>query len=239
MMKKLSEKLGVWSLINSFDVLIALLNSNPDFIIFDLEHGNWRSDQLATAIKICKLHGVTSIVRIGSPSLNNFQLVFDSSANYVQVAGISETSELTILRSHSLTGPHGKIGYSPWTSAGTTKTRISDVEIPVILQIENQSMLRDFLNSNMEIPECVKMIFIGRYDLSISLGLPGQIENEAIIQSLKQSVKKCREKGLGIATVSVSDQDFHFLRDIGIDLISYKSDILFLRDGLKVLKGEL
>jgi 2-keto-3-deoxy-L-rhamnonate aldolase RhmA len=100
-------------------------------------------------------------------------------------------------------------------------------------------MLRDFLNSNMEIPECVKMIFIGRYDLSISLGLPGQIENEAIIQSLKQSVKKCREKGLGIATVSVSDQDFHFLRDIGIDLISYKSDILFLRDGLKVLKGEL
>jgi 4-hydroxy-2-oxoheptanedioate aldolase len=234
---KLSGKVGVWSLINSFDVLLALLNSQPDFVIFDFEHGNWRNDQLTTAIKICKLHGATSIVRIGTPSISNFQLAFDSSADFVQVSGITENSDLQLLQNNSLTGPHGKIGYSPWTSVATTTTSISDFEIDVILQIENKDMLNDFLSSNMAIPNCVKMIFIGRYDLSISLGLPGQIENQVIIEALEQSVKMCKEKGLGLSTISVSDHDFNFLRSIGVETISYKSDIMFLRNGLSILKG--
>lgn len=237
MIKDLIGKVGIWSLINSFDALTALLNARPDYIVLDLEHGYWRSDQLATAILLCRSQKIVSIVRIPSPSIRNFQLAYDSDTDFVQVSGISKASDFVLLQQNSITGPVGSVGFSPWTAVGLHEQEMVSNKLKIILQIETKEILEYFLDSKIEENEHIKMIFVGRYDLSISLGVPGKISDKSVLHSLELCVNKCKELGIGIATVSTSREDFDLLNKIGVNSISFKSDVLLLRQALKDLNS--
>ena len=237
MVKDLIGKVGIWSLINSFDALIALLNARPDYIILDLEHGYWRSDQLATAVLLCRSQKIVSIVRIPSPSTRNFQLAYDSDADFVQVSGISKARDYELLQQNSITSPLTSVGFSPWTVVGLNEQKISPSNLKIILQIETKEILDYFLDSKMEENEFIKMIFIGRYDLSISLGVPGKISDKSLLHSIELCVNKCKELGIGIATVSTSKEDFELINKIGVNSISFKSDVLLLRQAFKDLNS--
>ena len=236
-MKDLIGKVGIWSLINSFDALIALLNARPDYIILDLEHGYWRSDQLATAVLLCRSQKIVSIVRIPSPSTRNFQLAYDSDADFVQVSGILKARDYELLQQNSITSPLRSVGFSPWTVVGLNEQKIAPSNLKIILQIETKEILDYFLDSKIEENEFIKMIFIGRYDLSISLGVPGKISDNSVLHSIELCVDKCKELGIGIATVSTSKEDFDLLNKIGVNSISFKSDVLLLRQALKDLNS--
>ena len=237
MIKDSIGKIGIWSLINSFDALIALLNARPNYIILDLEHGYWRSDQLATAILLCRSQKIVSIVRIPSPSTRNFQLAYDSDSDFVQVSGILKASDYVLLQQNSITSPLRSVGFSPWTPVGLNEQTIAPNNLKIILQIETKEILEYFLNSKIEENEYIKMIFVGRYDLSISLGVPGKISDKSVLDSLELCVNKCKELGIGIATVSTSKEDFDLLNKIGVNSISFKSDVLLLRQALKDLNS--
>ena len=237
MVKDLIGKVGIWSLINSFDALIALLNARPDYIILDLEHGYWRSDQLATAVLLCRSQKIVSIVRIPSPSTRHFQLAYDSDADFVQVSGISKARDYELLQQNSITSPLTSVGFSPWTVVGLNEQKIAPSNLKIILQIETKEILDYFLDSKIEENKFIKMIFIGRYDLSISLGVPGKISDKSLLHSIELCVNKCKELGIGIATVSTSKEDFELINKIGVNSISFKSDVLLLRQAFKDLNS--
>lgn len=237
MIKNSIGKVGIWSLINSFDALTALLSARPNYIILDFEHGYWRSDQLATAILLCRSQKIVSIVRIPSPSTRNFQLAYDSNPDFVQVSGILNVSDFVSLQQNSTTGPLGRVGFSPWTPVGLNEQKIIPNQLKMILQIETKEILEYFLDLKIWENEYVKMIFVGRYDLSISLGVPGKISDKFVLNSLELCVNRCKELGIGIATVSTSKEDFNLLNKIGVDSISFKSDVLLLRQALQDLNS--
>lgn len=237
MIKNSIGKVGIWSLINSFDALTALLSARPNYIILDFEHGYWRSDQLATAILLCRSQKIVSIVRIPSPSTRNFQLAYDSNPDFVQVSGILNVSDFVLLQQNSTTGPLGRVGFSPWTPVGLNEQKIIPNQLKMILQIETKEILEYFLDLKIWENEYVKMIFVGRYDLSISLGVPGKISDKFVLNSLELCVNRCKELGIGIATVSTSKEDFNLLNKIGVDSISFKSDVLLLRQALQDLNS--
>jgi 4-hydroxy-2-oxoheptanedioate aldolase len=230
-------RVGIWSLINSFEALTALLSARPNYIILDFEHGYWRSDQLATAILLCRSQKIVSIVRISSPSTRNFQLAFDSNPDFVQVSGILNVSDFVLFQQNSITGPLGRVGFSPWTPVGLNEQKIIPNQLKMILQIETKEILEYFLDIKIGVNKNVKMIFVGRYDLSISLGVPGKISDKSVLHSLELCVNKCKELGIGIATVSTSKEDFDLLNKIGVNSISFKSDVLLLRQALQDLNS--
>jgi 4-hydroxy-2-oxoheptanedioate aldolase len=230
-------RVGIWSLINSFDALTALLSARPNYIILDFEHGYWRSDQLATAILLCRSQKIVSIVRIPSPSTRNFQLAYDSNPDFVQVSGILNVSDFVLLQQNSITGALGRVGFSPWTPVGLNEQKIIPNQLKMILQIETKEILEYFLDLKIWENEYVKMIFVGRYDLSISLGVSGKISDKSVLHSLELCVNKCKELGIGIATVSTSKEDFNLLNKIGVNSISFKSDVLLLRQALQDLNS--
>lgn len=237
MIKDSIGRVGIWSLINSFDALTALLSARPNYIILDFEHGYWRSDQLATAILLCRSQKIVSIVRIPSPSTRNFQQAYDSNPDFVQVSGILNVSDFVLLQKNSITGPLGKVGFSPWTHVGLNEQKIIPNQLKMILQIETKEILEYFLDLKIWENEYVKMIFVGRYDLSISLGVPGKISDKSVLHSLELCVNKCKALGIGIATVSTSKEDFDLLNKIGVNSISFKSDVLLLRQALQDLNS--
>jgi len=218
-------KLGVWSLINSYEVLRVLLGSEIDFVVFDLEHGNWRRDQLAIANQMCRGAQKYSVLRIPSATQETMQLAQDSLSDFVQISGIRSQTDIDKISMLTAYPPLGTLGYSPWTSYGIKYTNNVGFYPKISLQFEELAVLRSLIEGNLKLPQQTNSIFIGRYDLSVSMGFPGDISNPILIQIIKSAQARVVGEKIKVGTVSNSITDALLMEELGLHFISLGSDI--------------
>ena len=223
-------KVGAWSLIDSFHVLQAMLDTGLNFVVFDFEHGYWRKDQLATAVIMCRERGIYSVARIPKASSEWVQASYDAGTDILQVAGIRSQKDISEVARLTQFPPHGILGFSPWTPRGYSPAIFTNKNPKISIQFEEISILRKFFNDEIELFEQLDSIFIGRYDLSVSMGVPGVIEDSELMAYLEKATKKAFELGLSIGTVGKSGADLKVLTKMGLNFISVGSDIQRLRD---------
>ena len=220
-----APKRGVWSLINSFHALLALLESDLDFIVFDMEHGHWRFDQIAIAVSLCRQKNVKSILRIPNMKQEYFQLAQDSAVDFVQIAGVSSSRDLSLIQERIQHFPNGHLGFSPWTSGGRNASLGAEFTPLISIQIENVDFLNEFINGVAMIPTQVSSIFIGRYDLSVSMGISGDVAHAQILELLKSASRRAKDSTIHIGTVSPTESDFKLVSELGMNFVSVGSDI--------------
>lgn len=223
--KSENKMLGVWSLINSIDVVMSLIRSAPDFIVFDLEHGNWDYSNLTAACDLCAKSNVLAIIRVAGPCLDAIQPAYDCRPYAIQVSGLNTVEDFKQLSRSTAHHPSGDLGFSPWTSAGFAFGSTGVIEKPrVIPQIESRQSLEVFMTLDIKYIKDYFGVFLGRYDLSLDLEQIGKIDSERIIVILKQLVLFTQKTQLTLATVSNSSDDVNNLLSLGVDWISLGSD---------------
>jgi 2-keto-3-deoxy-L-rhamnonate aldolase RhmA len=223
--RSVDNMLGVWSLINSIDVVISLIRSAPDFIVFDLEHGNWDYSNLAAACELCAKSEILSIIRVASPSLDAIQSAYDCNPYAIQVSGLNTAEDFDQLSRSTAHRPSGDLGFSPWTSAGFALGATGVIAKPrIIPQIESRQSIEVFMALDIQQINNYFGVFLGRYDLSVDLEQIGKIDSKRIIDILKQLVLFTQKTQLKLATVSNSNDDVKSLLSIGVNWISMGSD---------------
>ena len=77
-------------------------------------------------------------------------------------------------------------------------------------------------------------IFIGPYDLSISLGIPGQFNNKKFNNALKKIILTCKKnnKPLGIHIVEPNLKELKKRIKQGFNFIAYSTDTVCLNNNL-------
>lgn len=85
----------------------------------------------------------------------------------------------------------------------------------------------------------VNIIFLGPYDLSQALGVPGQINHPAVIEKIEYIVNLCKanSKKTGIFTDNLADA--RRWRELGIDYISYSVDVGIIQEASKTIISEI
>lgn len=73
--------------------------------------------------------------------------------------------------------------------------------------------------------EGIDIIFIGPYDLSQSLELPGQISHPLVIEAMNNIVKRAREMGKIVGTFTDTPQAAEMWKKAGVQYISYSVDV--------------
>jgi len=137
-----------------------------------------------------------------------------------------------LISNHLSFPPIGILGYSPWSSQGLLK-RGQNIFLPsVSIQIEEVNFLEEFLQKKLELAPQISSIFIGRYDLSISMGVPAEISHPDIMDYIIRARGITKELGLKLGTVSNSQNDAEKLVSIGVDYISLGSDVQRLSEEL-------
>ena len=68
------------------------------------------------------------------------------------------------------------------------------------------------------------MIYLGIYDISISLGLSGQIDHPKVLKSIEESVVNIRKKDKIAGTYAPDKNSIHLLKDLGFSFIAYSND---------------
>lgn len=215
-----------------------------DFIIIDLEHGPNTIESAQNLIRTALLNEMTPIVRVSENNESSISKALDIGAQGVQVPQINNKEDAIKAATAAKFSPLGKRGVCRYVRAAgfsskdkTLYFEESNQNTLVILQIEGKEGIKN-LDSILDV-NGIDIIFMGPYDLSQSLGVPGQTNHPKVINAMKMVVDKANTKGKIIGTFVETPEDFKIWKDLGVLYLSYKVDVGIFYDACQITYKDL
>jgi len=247
--KLTSGDISVGSWVSLYNTAIAeiLANAGFDWIVIDLEHSVISIDQAAELIRTVGLSGSVPLVRLTSNNSNQIKRVMDAGAHGIVVPMVNSPEDAKNAVFATRYAPKGNRGVGLARAQGYgadfKKYLTWQEEGPiVILQIEHIDALPK-LEGIMSV-EGVDGYIIGPYDLSCSMGIPGDFNNPIFLRT----IDKIKAAGLrmncpsGIHVVEPDPAKLQEAINTGFKFIAYSVDIRMLdvasRKGLAVLNKD-
>jgi len=195
--------IGTWVQTPSAEVVEILGWSGWDFVILDLEHGPYGAESLPHLIRGAEASGVAPIVRVPLEASEQVGKALDLGAVGIVTPGVRSADAGREAISLTRFPPHGTRSASVSTRqlhySGTpfgSLTAEGAAQPLTILQVEARLATSD-LGSIIEL-EGLDVVFIGTYDLSTSLGLPGQFDHPTVRGAISEIVKRASERGVAV-----------------------------------------
>ncbi|MBE0613493.1 MAG: 2,4-dihydroxyhept-2-ene-1,7-dioic acid aldolase [Burkholderiales bacterium] len=216
-----------------------------DWLVVDLEHSVIGIDVAGDLIRIIDLCGVAPLVRLTSNDANQIKRVMDVGAHGIVVPSVNSPAEAARAVAATRYAPRGSRGvglgraqgygisfqdYLKWQSEGPV----------VIVMIEHKEAI-DQLEEILTVPG-VDGFLIGPYDLSCSLGIPGQFEKAEFTSALARIRETGKRLGCpaGLHIVEPDTQRLEQTIREGYTFIAYGVDMRMLdvgaRQGVSKLK---
>ena len=225
--------LGSWITLGHFSIAEIMSKAGFEWLCIDLEHSVidlFEAEQLIASISS---NGCVPYVRVGANDPTIIKRVLDAGARGIIIPMINSADDAIKAVSACKYPPKGTrgVGLARAQDYGFNfdeyaKT-IND-EIKVIVQIEHYKAIKN-LEQIIKI-EGVSGTIIGPYDLSGSIGLPGQYDKPEVRELLDTYEKICKEHNSPLG-FHVVPSDYNLVLDkikLGYSFIAFSLDTLFL-----------
>ena len=207
-----------------------------DWLFFDLEHSAMGFDTLQNLLR-CVPDTCFSAVRVPEATAAYVAKVLDAGAEGVIFPRISTPEQAANAVSMCKYPPLGNrgVGLSRAQGYGNTFSeylKVANERIACILQIEdglgakNASKISDI--------EGVDALFIGPYDLSMSLGIPGEVTHQRI-KNIIRDVAEVRSGEMGLGILTTEMESVRAYSGLGYNLIACGIDVQLVNTGAKHL----
>jgi len=200
-----------------------------DFVILDMEHGPVSFENLQNLVRGAVVSGIIPIVRTEDSRDISVSKVLDAGAFGVQIPQIQTAAEVKACINAAKYFPVGQRGVCRFVRAASYSSVPFDRYLPkanktmIILQLEGRKAIEN-LDEILEM-EGYDIIFIGPYDLSQSLGYPGQVNHPAVIKEMELIVNKAKKRDIIVGTFTDTLSSAKNWRDAGVQYISYSVDV--------------
>jgi len=229
--------IGTFSGIPSPSLVEAIGHSGLDFIVIDSEHGPVEMQTAENIVRAAEITGMAPIIRVPGNESHLILRALDIGAHGVQVPHVSTREEAESAVEYSKYHPQGQRGLSPFTRAGkyglTAENHASrtNENVIVVVNIEGVEGVKN-LNKIASIPE-IDVIFIGPYDLSQSLGKPGQVDDPEVVSFIQDSVELIKSRGKACGSFAKDMKYVEILADCGVQYITYMVDSAMILQGYR------
>lgn len=225
--------IGSWITLGSTAIAEILANAGFDWLVVDLEHSTLSVEQAGELIRVIDLCGVAPLARLTSNHPDQIKRVMDAGAHGIVVPMVNSADDAIRAVAATRYAPQGIRGvglaraqkYGPGFS---DYLKWQGKEPVVIVQIEHQDALGQ-LESIISVPG-VDGFIIGPYDLSCSMGMPGEFERP----EFKEAMSRILSAGLRMncpAGIHIVEPDQARLGQVvaeGYRFIAYSVDIRML-----------
>ncbi len=234
--------IGSFITCNSPDLIEIMGLAGFDFIVIDTEHGPLSIETTVDLIRAAELRGLTPITRVTNTMESTILRTLDVGAHGIQVPQVyNSTIARQIVKSSK---------YFPIGNRGLAMPRSSDYgihppidyfkhtnkETMIVLHCENRESL-DNLEEIAQIPE-IDVIFLGPFDMSQSLGIPGQVHHPLIKDAAEKVVDICRKNNIAPGIFVSSGEEARNKIQSGFQYITIGMDTsLFYQACLKEIKS--
>ena len=222
-------------------VVEVLTTAGLDCICIDAEHAPFDRSAIDLCVMAARAGGLPAIVRPASAAAHELLNALDCGADGVVVPHIRSAAEASELARVAHYGPGGR-GFAGSTRAsGYGLINIADhltntaIRTAVIAQIEDVEALNEI--DAIAAVEGIDALFVGRIDLTISLGCTSP-DDPKVIAAVERIVAACKAAGRASGMFLSRAADVGHWRERGSSLFLLASDQNFLRSGARALRGD-
>jgi 4-hydroxy-2-oxoheptanedioate aldolase len=243
---KLGERefeLGVFVKCPHPEMIEAIGIAGLDFAVVDMEHTPLSPRDVYPLVLAAERRGLSLVVRIPTKEDAYFKWCRDLNVARIQVPHVETAADARQAIKHTYFSPVGERGLCRFVRAADFSGIGKDAYLAaanasnrLILQIEGKRALANVPEIIDAVPAGTSL-FIGPYDLSQSLGKPGQIWDPEVVNAMEVIVAQCQAKNMQVGTFADTPDGVRFWAERGLAYIEYASDLNVFMSGVGQLKG--
>jgi 2-keto-3-deoxy-L-rhamnonate aldolase RhmA len=214
-----------------------LKSAGCDFVLFDLEHSGFSFETVKSAVRYFEAAQLPMIVRVPSREYHHIARAMDMGAEGIMLPMVGNVDEVRRIVDSVKYHPAGKRGvalqvahdrYRPGSVAD--KFTAANDRSMIVCQIETAEGVENV--DAMAAIDGVDCLWVGHFDLSVSLGVPGEFDHPKFKAAIDKTIAATRKhnKALGRLVPTV-EQGIEIYGE-GFDFICYSGDVWVLHNAL-------
>jgi len=235
--------IGTWVQMKSPEACELAGAAGFDFIIIDMEHGTFGIEGALEMIRAVESQGAAPVLRLPDGSATTIKKALDAGANGIIIPGIRTGEQALQIVQAAKYEPKGKRGacpsvratmhglidwkkYSEWSNGNT-------LVWPIIENTDAVSNISQIVSAGVD------GIVLGPFDLSMSMGLGGDMDGPDIKKALEHVMKVALERGVNVVAVLFEAEPERILASaqhwlgLGCRIITALSDRALLANAYK------
>ena len=232
--------LGTFLTIPAPQIVELLGLAGFDFVVIDTEHGSINLETTENLIRAAATTGISPLVRVSHCDPIAIRQPLDMGAAGIHVPQIDSAAQAQLAVKSATFHPMGDRGLQPYVRAASyrafpTADYLAETNrtVGVVLHIEGTNGVAAF--DEIASIEGVSVAFLGPYDLSQSLGIPGQVNSPLVRGKMEEIVEKARGKDLAVGTYCDDVDSALQWIDLGVKYVALSLDAAILMRGAKRL----
>jgi len=227
-LKKGDVLMGMFCKTTAPEFIEAIGYAGFDFCILDMEHGPIQLETLQNLIRAAEGSGLLPIVRTRDSSPESVSQPLDLGAAGIEVPQVATQAEAEAIIDAVKFAPLGHRGVCRFVRAANFSAMERGTYFAtankslVILQLEGISLGE--YDKIADLPG-VDILFIGPYDLSQALGIPGQTEDPRVLAKMREIIAVAKRKGKVIGVFADTQAQARRWIAAGVQYIAYSVDI--------------
>ena len=241
-LKKKQASFGSWIASAHVSIAEILAGAGFEWIAVDMEHSNITLADLPALFAAMENRGALPLVRLPENDPSLARRVMDTGAAGVIVPMVNTKKDAERVVEAVKFPPAGRRGIGIARAHGYGRDfkahiKRSNDDVLVVVQIEHIEAVRN-VEAIFSVPG-VDAYMIGPYDMSGSLGIPGQLDHPKVVEAKAKVLKAGRNKRIvpGIHLVHPTEAQIEEALKLGYRFIALSSDILLLKDASDAVFG--
>jgi len=215
-----------------------LKNAGCDFVLFDTEHSGFGHETIKSALRYFQAAGLPAIVRVPSKQYDQIARAADMGAEGVMLPMVGTPAEARAILDCMKYVPLGHRGvalgvaHDDYTGGAVLdKLAAANERICLFAQIETVEGVKNA--DAMAAIDGVDCLWVGHFDLTCSMGIPGQFDHPDFAKAIDTVAKACRRHGKALGRLVpdvATGVDYHAR---GFDFICYSGDVWALQAAIR------
>lgn len=227
--------IGCWLNLGSSLTSEIVGMSGFDWVLIDIEHGSGSEGKILQQLQALEHTPAATFVRVESYQRQRFHRVLDLGAEGIMCPRINTLEEARQAAKAIRYPPEGIRGVARMVRATNFGSDFNEYyanqkkNLVCIVQIETEEILNS-LDAVAAIDE-IDVLFVGPMDLSIALGVFGQLDHPRFIDALKATADAALKEGKAAGILLQNPEEFKKYYELGFRFIACSSDSSFVRNG--------
>ena len=209
-----------------------------EFLIYDMEHTGAGLETLRTQAAHCRGLPIAPMVRVPRCEYRFIAGALDVGMKGVMVPMVETAEQARVIAEASRYPPAGRRGaafgfahddYAPGDPA--EKMRRADAEVLTIAQIETERGIENL--DAIAATDGVDVLWLGHFDLTNFLGVPGQFRSEVYLDAVRAIVAAARRNGKGLGFMAADGAWLREYRGHGFNMLAAGTDHGLLMQGVR------
>lgn len=207
-----------------------LKNAGCDFVLFDTEHSGFHFETIKATLRYFEAARLPAIVRVPSKEYHHVARAADMGAEGIMLPMVNDAAEArSVLDSLKYT-PLGQRGVALGVAhdlylAGAVLDKLgaANERTTFFAQIETRAGVENA--DAIAALDGVDCLWVGHFDLSASLGIPGQFEHRDFLDAIDAVTRACRRHGKATGRLVPDVATGADYNRRGFDFICYSGDV--------------